>query len=278
MKKRIAIIISIVAASILPVTFAHAAPASSQAVGVDVSVPQCGDKILNRFAFIVVGVNSGLPTKPNPCLADQLAWAKTSTGTTTQPKLQLYVNTANPAGLNTESWPQDNIDPGNAFVLGEHGLCDGGDSLACAWQYGWNRAYEDVNYWLPPAAEKASVDTRANQYRWWLDVETENTWKTGRQTADYQSNIAVIEGMQTFFSSRGIKTGLYSTAYQWNEITGGQVSDTSNLNGLPNWRPGGRSLSTAKDACKAKPLTKDGSVELVQYIYRGLDYNHVCAN
>lgn len=263
-------------ANILFASTAYAAPSQTGGLGVDISAPQCGERILNRFSFAVIGVNSGLATEPNPCLSDQLAWAKTVSGPTNQPRLQLYVNTANPGGLNTESWPQDNIDPSNRFVLSEYGLCAGEDSPACAWQYGWNRAYEDVNKWFPGAADKAGVDTNPAAYRWWLDVEIENTWKMTKQPGDFKSNIAVLEGMNAYFASQDIQTGLYSTAYQWNEITGSDIGQSSNLNSMPNWRPGGKSLQTAKQACNATPLTKNGSVVMTQYIYRGLDYNYSC--
>lgn len=276
MRKKFLLAIGIMTALSLAPAAAYAAPASAAALGVDISAPQCGDRIINRFAFVIVGVNGGLATTPNPCLDKQLAWARGVSGATTQEKLQLYVNTANPGGLNTDSWPRTNIDPSEKFVMSEYGFCDGGDTLACAWQYGWNRAYDDVNKWFPPAASSAGVSADPTSYRWWLDVETENTWKLSGSAADHESNVAVLEGMAAYFASRGTRTGIYSTAYQWGEITGGAITPTSNLQGLPNWRPGGRSLETAKQACQAQPLTVGGSVLMTQYIYRGLDYNYSC--
>jgi hypothetical protein len=82
--------------------------------------------------------------------------------------------------------------------------------------------------------------------------------------------------MTAYFDSINARVGLYSTAYQWNSIVGSSVGSDSNLNGLPNWRPGGASLRTAKDACNAAPLTAGGTVVLTQFVSKGLDYNYVC--
>ena len=265
--------------SLFVTTSAFAAPVNNKnttPLGIDISYPQCGAKVPTNHAFGIVGINGGLATTPNECLADQLTWASKAVGGANQEKVQVYVNTANPGGLGTKSWPQDNIDPSGAWISSTYGLCDGSDSLGCAWQYGWNRASDDVRVWFADSVKSTQLDADPAKYIWWLDVELENTWKTGKTDFDYQSNVAVLEGMQAFFDGQQIRTGIYSTAYQWGEITGNKINDSSNLVGKPNWRPGGGSLSTAKQACTAKPLTKDGTVVLAQYISRGIDYNYSC--
>lgn len=252
-------------------------PANTTPLGIDVSWPQCGKVLPKTQAFGIVGVNGGLATTTNPCLKDQLQWASQSVGGTIQDKMQLYVNTANPGGLNTASWPKNNTDPAGNVTTNPYGECNGSDSLGCAWQYGWNRSLEDVRDRFVPAATLANVSALASSYIWWLDVETENTWKLSGSSFDTQSNAAVLEGMTAYFKTLETRVGLYSTGSQWKQITGNSVSSTSNLNGLNNWRPGGASLSTAKDACKAVPLTLDGKVVLTQFVSKGLDYNYSCA-
>ena len=249
---------------------------SNTPLGIDVSWPQCGKRLPTDQAFGIVGVNGGLATTTNPCLKDQLTWAGKSVGGTSQEKLQLYVNTANPGGLNTTSWPKNNIDPAGNAPINPHGKCDGSDSLACAWQYGWNRAVEDVLDRFRPAAAQAGVSSLPSAYIWWLDVETENTWKLSGSTSDNQSNVAVLEGMTEYFKSVNGRIGLYSTGAQWQQIVGNSVGPLSNLNGLDNWRPGGASLNTSKAACTAAPLTTNGKVVLTQFISKGLDYNYSC--
>ncbi len=97
-------------------------------LGIDVSWPQCGKRLPTGQAFGIVGVNGGLATTTNPCLKDQLLWAKQSVGGTAQDAVQVYVNTANPGGLNTDSWPKNNLDPADNITTNPYGTCDGTDS------------------------------------------------------------------------------------------------------------------------------------------------------
>lgn len=244
--------------------------------GLDISWPQCGVKVPTSQAFGIVGVNGGLATTTNPCLKDQLVWANKSLGGTKQDKIQLYVNTANPGGLSTASWPTNNIDSLGNTTNNTNGICDGSDSLACAWQYGWNRAVEDVVLRFQPAATQAGVSNLASSYIWWLDVETSNTWKSAENTANNQSNVAVLDGMTAYFKSVGGRVGLYSTSYQWNQIVGSSVSVNSNLNGLTSWLAGSTSLTSAKQTCSSKSLTTNGTVVLTQFVSKNLDYNYSC--
>lgn len=64
---------------------AAAAPAAtrlSTSWGIDISWPQCGPGGLPRLrtGFVAVGVNGGRPFTTNPCLADQVAYAKRRSG------------------------------------------------------------------------------------------------------------------------------------------------------------------------------------------------------
>lgn len=249
---------------------------SNTPLGIDVSWPQCGKTLPTNHAFGIVGVNGGLATTTNGCMGAQLSWAAKAVGGTNQPRVQLYVNTANPGGLGTASWPQNNVDSTNTIAPNPFGICDNKDTLACAWQYGWNRAVDDVVLKFQPVAAQVNTSPDPSKYIWWLDVETENTWKTDGTQFGYRSNSAVLEGMTAYFVSVGAQAGLYSTGAQWAQIVGKSVTTTSNLNGLINWRPGGASLSTAKSACKATPLTPGGKVVLTQFISNSLDYNYSC--
>lgn len=235
-------------------------PTPSTLLGNDISYPQCGKTYPSGQAFGIVGVNGGLATTTNPCLSSELTWSNKSIGGTSQVKAQLYVNTANPGGLNTPSWPKSNTDPSGTVTSNPYGTCDGTDSLACAWQYGWNRAIEDVQNRLLPAAQAAGVSANPASYPWWITVETVNTWKSGSDFA-YQSNIADLEGMVTYFQSKGATVGVYSTSYQWGEIVRG-VNPSSNLNGLNSWLPGAQNTAEAKSNCLLPPLTPGGKVTI----------------
>jgi len=102
-----------------------------------------------------------------------------------------------------------------------------------------------------------------------------NTWQTGSNEALIR-NAAALEGFAKYYQSMNATVGVYSTAVQWTEITGNNISSVSNLRGLPNWRPSGASLANAKENCSKQPLTAGGTIWLTQYVQKNLDHNHSC--
>jgi hypothetical protein len=241
-----------------PFTETKPAPKPSL-VGYDVSWPQCGDTLPTDPAFVIVGVTGGLANNTNTCLAEQLAWAETSTGVTAQPRVALYVNTANPGRLGSW-WPTSDSYAG-AAVTNPYGTCAGDEDAACSYVYGWAKAYDDAM-----TRGVASPES----YLWWLDVEWENTW-----AADEVANRAVLEGMTAYFESIGAEVGLYSTGRQWGAIVG-SVPAGSNLYDLPSWLAGAHTLAGAKSNCALAPLTGGGTVTMTQYLTKNLDHNHSC--
>ncbi|MGY1711463.1 hypothetical protein ACI8AC_18350 [Geodermatophilus sp. SYSU D00758] len=239
-------------------------------VGYDVSHPQCDEDLPENPAFAVVGVNGGLATRPNPCLAEQLEWAaESATGRVSgQPEVQLYLNTANPGQVRhlVTTWPESGRSP--------YGRCLGGNTLACSWQYGWLRSYTSVNSFFVPAALEADLDPDPAQYRWWLDVETMNTWQE-RSPEAAAHNRAALEGMTDHLTGLGAEVGLYSTGYQWGRIAG-RVPPDSPLYELDSWLAGATTRSGAAANCALPPLVGGGRVVLVQYVADGLDHNHAC--
>jgi hypothetical protein len=229
-------------------------------LGNDISWPQCNKSLPKDQAFAIVGVNNGLANTTNPCLASQLAWAQKSTGGTNQPKVALYVNTANP-GLAGSWWPSSN-DYGGSTINNPYGECNHGEDIACAYMYGYAKAYDDANI---------RGISNSSSYLWWLDVETINSWSTNKA-----ANAADLEGMTAYFKSIGANNiGLYSTSYQWGQIVG-SANPASNLNNLKSWLPGARSQSSAKSNCSLAPLTSGGTVTLTQFISKNLDYDYSC--
>ena len=272
--------------SILPLQMnstAYAAPTNPtktiEKVGYDISYPQCKSKIPTTYYFAIIGVNGGNAASINPCLAKQLQWAKDAKGGTAQAEVQLYVNTANPGEYigDIKTWPKNNYDlKGRDVIIGDmnpYGSCDGTNSKACGWLYGWNRAIDTAENMFAPAAITAGLSKNVSDYTWWLDVETMNTWQLG--SADKEAkNVASLEGMYDYYKSHGGRVGLYSTAVQWDQITGSTTNDK--FKGLPNWRPSGTSLQIAINNCKVDPLTEGGYISLTQYIVQNLDRNHTC--
>jgi hypothetical protein len=253
------------AASAAPIEFLE--PPSR--VGYDVSHPQCATDLPPVRAFAVVGVNGGLSTRANPCLAEQLTWAAGSSGSVEdQPATQLYLNTANPGSLLAlvTTWPERGATP--------YGACDGTNSAACSWQYGWERARNSVVSFFAPAARAARMDSQPGRYTWWLDVETMNTWQSGSDEARGR-NRATLEGMTAYLVSRDARVGIYSTGQQWSEIVG-TVTRDSPLAGRDSWLAGSSSLAEAVTACSDPALVPRGEVALIQYVRNGLDHNHAC--
>lgn len=263
---------------------AAARTTTTSTTGNDISWPQCGKSFPSGQAFGIVGVNGGLANNQNPCLGpsaggstatSELAWALGSIGT---PKLAwkaaLYVNTADPSPA-VADWPKDNVDRNGAdegpggLNLDPFGACDGTDSPACAWQYGWDRSTWDI-YWLAAAAGQISVSGASSAYVWWLDVETGNSWETG--TLGLANNVADLQGMTAAFEAGSAVVGVYSTSSQWGTITGG--SRAGNLGGLADWIPGARTQSGAKSNCSLSGFT--GPVVLTQWFGKPFDGDVAC--
>src|SRR4051794_6410347 len=268
-----ALLAAVLACACLAVGLPSAAASTNEkaTVGYDVSHPQCkdDDDLPAELSFAVVGVNGGLATRPNPCLAEQLAWAATATGEVPgHPGLQLYVNTANPGEVldQVRTWPFSGQTP--------YGSCGGDNSLACSWQYGWLRAYVDVEAFFAPAAKRAGVDADPGAHRWWLDVETMNTWQSGSPDARAR-NRAALEGMTAYLTGRGAEVGLYSNGAQWGRIAG-HVPEGSPLHDLDSWLAGSGTLQGAQANCRRAPLVRGGDVVLTQYVDHGLDHDHPC--
>lgn len=237
--------------------------------GVDVSYPQCPTALPAGQDWGVVGVNGGLPTRGNPCLAKQLSWAAGSTGSVAaQPRTQLYLNTANPGQLidRISTWP--------TFGLTPYGLCTGTNTDACSWQYGWERAQGSVTSFFEPAAVSAGLDPVPGDYVWWLDVETYNTWQTGSAAAQTRNRVS-LEGMAAYLASRGAEVGIYAVPDQWDEVVGSVTWD-SGLYRLPSWLPGATSADEAWRACAKRSLVAGGTVVMTQYVSAGLDQDVSC--
>jgi hypothetical protein len=243
-------------------------------LGNDVSYPQCHNALPAKPAFGVVGVNGGLASNQNKCLDQQLRWLTTATGAVKgQTRRQLYVNTGNPGTLAKENWPKNNKDPYGTHTANPYGNCNGNNTHACAWQYGWNQAAKDVREKFTNAAKRAHVSQNPRAYAWWLDVEDRNSWQLDSSEGQGR-NAAVLEGMTAYFTKVHAPLGIYSTGYQWQEIVG-KLKPTSNLMELESWLAGAEDLTDAFRLCRAAPLTR-GKVVMVQYVHGKFDYNHAC--
>jgi hypothetical protein len=250
------LVLLIAAALVLTPAVAAQGRTTSSATGNDISWPQCGRTYPSGQAFAIVGVNDGKASTFNPCFSSEWTWANTSKGGTSQPLAQLYVNTGNPgdvlAQYNVTTWPSSGSTP--------YGTCTGtwNDNVPCSWEYGYERAKADVSF--------AAVSTG----RWWLDIETSNSW-----TSDMNKNQAALEGMVAALTESGATVGIYASSGSWSSLFG-PVAQGSPLYSLPEWRPGARTLSKARANCSLAPFEGNGAIEITQYVATNLDYDYSC--
>src|ERR1700732_588145 len=99
----------VVLAALVTVTGpAAAAHAAGSPTGNDVSYPQCGQALPSGQAFGVGAVNAGVANTPTPSLPAEIIWPQASSGATSQPRVSLYANTANPGNHGVTDWPATN--------------------------------------------------------------------------------------------------------------------------------------------------------------------------
>ena len=268
----------------------------SLTTGIDVSYPQCADTLPTGEAFAIVGVNGGLANDYNSCLSTEFAYAEQSTGTTGQAKAQTYVNTADP-GNTVADWPSPSQLGAYGSATTPSGTCGyasgstgpGADSSGCAYIYGYDMV-QGITY-ATSASSTATVagdvsvfhrDTGAELYAspTWLDVETANSWQSG--TAGLAMNVADLQGMvdavHAAASAAGTKAapiGVYSTSYQWGQITGTPGSSGGNLANIPDWIPGARNQSGALSNCSLPSFTA-GAVTVTQWFGHPYDGDYSC--
>jgi hypothetical protein len=247
-------------------------PPPSTSRGYDVSYPQCGQPLPSSSLFGIVGVNNGIVFSANPCASAELAWAQQAANHAPA----FYANTANPGPAYSSHWPTGQTTPQT---------CDStvNNSTACSYDYGWNAAKDSFADAI--AAEQQTNATSAQtatlaaaQAPWWLDVETGNSWQTLEsaygQTATSQANdVAAIDGAIAYLQTVGVaQVGLYSTSYQWTQITGGTGTHFA---ANPDWVAGYSSLSAARAGCSSTGFA-GGAVKLTQYPANGLDADYPC--
>jgi hypothetical protein len=218
---------------------------SSPTTGYDASYPQCSGSYPSNPLFGIVGVNGGLANNANPCLSEELHWARDTPGQKRphQPPLSLYIDTANPGGgRNVADWPSGGTTP-------VYAACNGKLTNACSYLYGEQRAA--YSYHLVAALDPVAARTAP----WWLDVELAASW-----AGTYQLNIAALQGFVAGLHGAGVTgpIGIYSTSAQWHEITGltAQTTRAAFKGQLPAWVAGTRAtLRQARQNCTSGGFT-----------------------
>jgi hypothetical protein len=223
-----------------------ARPIPHGAVGWDISWPQCGRSYPSAGAFGIVGVTDGRPFTGNACLKSEYATAAATPG-----GAGFYLNTANPGPAATSvAWYS---------LKAPDASCAPGHDAACAYNYGFQGAANAVAYAQAQTGHSSGTT-------WWLDVETGNSWSP----TDIGANMASIRGSVDYLQSRpGVLVGVYSTHYQWGQITGGAAL------GLANWVAGAANVADASARCSPAWSATGGPVVLTQF-FGAFDGNYAC--
>lgn len=186
--------------------------------------------------FVVIGLTNGPGFYPNPCLARQVSWARA--------------------------------------------------------RHLWTGAYSIVSYPTPaqlkkyggagtPAQRLAHVGAAQASYNLgnmraaglraplvWVDVEPVRGWSW----SSVANNNAFLDGVLAGYTAGGVRTGIYSYASGWREITGGR-----SLPKLPTWVPSGKdTLAAAAAKCGTRSFS-GGPVRIGQSTVGSRDIDVLCA-
>jgi hypothetical protein len=243
----------------------------------DVSFPQCGGPLPSaRSGSVgVLGTNNGTAFSTNPCLVQQLAWAKHLAQSPA-----FYANTGNPGPSRGTHWPIGQTSPK---------VCRASDpnSIGCSYDYGWNAGHQSFSLAAAAAQQLHHVGRddarhRAANVEWWLDVETMNSWLAVDGSPSRSAELrdaATIAGEISALQWSGVtQIGIYSTAYQWDLITGGAHVTGGQFGSMPQWLAGYESKAAAIVGCSDATFMH-GRVAMTQYLASdGFDADVVCTD
>jgi hypothetical protein len=191
--------------------------------------------------FVVIGLTNGPGFHPNPCLADQVAYAR-SLRLSAAP----YAVVTYPTGDELRQY-------------GAAGPRTPTDRRSQLWNTGWAQATANVARMRLAGLVAPLV---------WVDVEPvrpPTPW-----SGDLRANRAVLEGALAAYRRAGLRVGVYSTAYLWRSIVGDARY------GLPEWRPTGpKTKQAALDLCTRGGI-QGGDAVLVQWVSGDVDHDLLC--
>jgi hypothetical protein len=207
-------------------------------MGFAISYPQCPKSFPNSsYGYGILGVTKGRSFTHNPCLKDEISWARRA-----QYHPSFYINL---------SFPQDKYP-----TLIKSFNCRAGDQKCAAYHFGYAIAQDAYNY----AQSQGLADAP-----WWLDMQTISTWSSSKNT-----NAQVVQGAADFYKNKHLPVGLSTTPYQWDQIAGDYVTN------LPNWVPGRIDQQIAAQYCSSGKSYSGGWVQQVAYVEKNFEVVYAC--
>lgn len=229
-------------------------PRRGEVLGADVSWPQCPRGLgiperrtlgapmpLASAEFVVLGLTNGPGFTVNPCLGDQVEWARQR-------------------GLLTAAYAVASL-PDEAEIA-EHGATgpyDGSSDLGALANAGYQQALANVVTMRRAGLASPVV---------WVDVEPVPDFDWSQ---DPVTNAAVVEGALRGYVDAGYRVGVYSTPALWEQVVGDFAP------GLPEWRAAGEtSRAEARRRCAGDWSIQGGQAVLAQWVEAGRDQNLTC--
>lgn len=223
-------------------------------VGGDASWPQCPKGMgiaqkrskgapmpLGSTQFVVLGLTNGPGFVANPCLVDQLAWAR-----------QRHVLVS---AYSVISGPCGDV----LARYGGSGPYDKGSPSGRLANLGYQEALFNVATMRSSGLQTPFV---------WLDVEPVNGFEWSSDTA---ANAAVVRGAARGYTDQGYDVGVYSIGSLWHRVVGDLRL------GLPEWRPAGsRGRAEALRRCQGDWMFQGGAAVLGQWVEQGRDRDITC--
>jgi hypothetical protein len=224
-------------------------------LGGDISWPQCPRGMgiperrtlgapmpLKEVRYVVVGLTNGPGFSANPCLADQVDWAR---------RHRLLT-----AAYAVASYP----DARAVARYGTDGPFDASTRLGALANTGYQQARFNV---------ASMVDAGLRSPFVWIDVEPVPDFEW---SADPVANAAVVRGAARGYVDAGYRIGVYSTPHLW-----GQIVDDLVL-GVPEWRAAGEtSRAEAEERCGDDWAIQGGDPVLAQWLENARDHNVTCS-
>ncbi|HVB20066.1 MAG TPA: hypothetical protein VNF51_02150 [Candidatus Paceibacterota bacterium] len=233
-------------------------PFPSSGIGYDISYntnafPQM------PFGFVVIGATAGKAFSYNSHMPYEFSLGKT--GSAVAPGIYMNLNGpyGSSAATSTMSTPKQ-----CALLFGAPMTSDstGGTypepTLCAGYNYGFNAAKSAFAY--------TSSLSYVSSTLWWLDIEEINSWSPNTAVND-----AVIQGALDYLNAQGIRVGIYSVPFMWNDIAGVGFTPIESLYGVatsvPTWFPIGTSTQVgALNSCLDHTSFIPGSpVWVIQY-------------
>jgi hypothetical protein len=224
--------------------------ATARGVDVNANSSTCRTSLPSGAGFAVIGANNGKPyNSPDAaCFTSDTTLAKNLPAAP-----EYYMNLANPGKASTGNW--NNGGPRACHVAHNY-------DAGCAYDYGYLAAAQAVGF--------ARAHGMAAGSRWWIDVETDNSWGSNSvgQPGHHAANAADITGALHYLAVHGFPAGIYTETTWWTLITGGSTA----FSHVPVWGGGAGSPKNARANCK--PVSITGGPALLAQWFTNIQDTH----